>query len=279
MRIHIPTDDRFGYKECYACGTLRPNKNWHLNRHIKEPKIILHYLCQQCYDQLIWYPTRFDKIKKQMKENKEMVYCACGCGKQMPKYNQFGAEKKYYWASHVSNDVKRTAFKQKVMVQCRCGCGQYIHHYRKSGNKVMYYVNGHYARTVKENGIFEKPVNINDRDPRAQRYNILKLYGYLKKNGCVVNDAICKNSKQVHLMPLDGNSYNIDIENYVVLCSSHKLLKTFRKLTSMPEILAIKHTFYYEFKGGRRRWYQKTKLPDIQMRKVLSQEQGDFGRR
>lgn len=276
MRVYIPTTDKFGYKQCYGCDSLRTSITWHANRHIKEPRIILHYLCQSCYDAIIWHYKRYDKIRKDVAEKNEIVSCACGCGKQFPKYNQFGKEKKYYWASHVINDVKKTAFKEKVYVQCRCGCGQFTKHYPGRGKRISYYVNNHYQRTMKEND--HNPINLNDPNIHSQRHNVLRLYSYLKKNGCAVNDALCKNAKHLYLMPLDGNHYNTDIENYVVLCDSHKLLKTFRKLTTMSEILAIKHTFYTEFKGGKRRWYQKASIPGIEMRKILSQEQGDFRR-
>lgn len=269
MRIHIPDDDRFGYKVCYACGTLR-TPSWHANRHPKANKIILHYLCSQCFDHFIWYPQRHDpSLRADVREKlKEMTTCACGCGKQFPKYNRFGVEKKYYWASHVSNDVKRSMFKKRVFIQCRCGCGQYTRHYLERGNKTIYYCNGHHARVTKEEG--NQTINLNCEDEREQRYNVLKMYGYLKKNGCIINDDICKKAGKIYLVPLDGNIYNTDIENYVVLCSSHKLLKTFRKFTTLAEILAIKHTFYERGYGktGRRRWFKAQDVPGIEMLKV-----------
>lgn len=278
MRIYIPDDDRFGYKACYACGTIR-SSIWHANRHYKQKQIILHYLCQQCYDHIIYYPQRYAEPKRQFENQEvEMTTCACGCGKTFPKYNRFGAEKKYYWASHVNNDVKRSMFKKRVFIQCRCGCGEYTRHYLERGNQTIYYINGHHARIMKEEG--NRIIHLNCPVESDQRHAILSLYGYLKANGCAVNDAICKGSKQLFLVPLDGNHYNTDIENFVVLCGSHKMLKHTRKLTSLAEILAIKHTFYDQRYGAgagkRRRWYTPAEVPGIEMRKVLSEEQGHF---
>lgn len=253
---------------------------WHLNRHIKERRIILHYLCDPCYHHLIRYPQRCNEVKKEVAEKQEIVECACGCGKTMSKYNQFGAEKKYIWSSHklYHEEIKRNQQRRNVFIQCRCGCGRYIRHHLERGTKTVYYANGHYQKVRKEIDHNPYPIDLNCSSPILQRHNVLRLYGYLRKNGCIINDAVCKNSKQVYLVPLDGNHYNIDIENYVILCNSHRLLKAFRKLTSLAEILAIKHDFYDEFRGGKRRWLQKSSIPGIEMRKILSQEQGDFRR-
>ena len=285
MRVTVP-NPQYEYRECYACGAAATNQqdqqfsgNWHANRHTKAPQIILNYLCQKCYDHFLGYHERYAKAKQQFENNQvEMTTCACGCGKTFPKYNRFGNEKKYYWASHVINDVKQSMFKRKVFIQCRCGCGGFTRHYLDHGRQTFYYINGHYARTIKDDG--NRTITLNCANPIDQRHNMLRLYGYLKKNGCVVNDAICKNAKKFFLVPLDGNHYNIDIENYVVLCNSHKLLKARRKLTTMAELQAIRHNFYNAMQGKRKKriWYDIPKLPEIEMRKVLSQEQGDFRR-
>lgn len=268
MRIHIPTNDNeFGYKSCYACGTITSG-SWHANRHPKQKQIILHHLCQHCYDHFIWYPQRYDPLRKEFEEQPEMVQCACGCGKEMPRYNRFGVEKKYYWSSHATFDIKASMFKKRVFIQCRCGCGEFTEHYPERGSRRSWYINGHHARVLKEEG--NRIVNLKCQDVSDQRRNVLKLYGYMKKNGCIVNDDICKKSGHLYLVPLDGNHYNTDIENYVVLCNSHKLLKSFRKLTSLAEILAIKHTFYEKGygTGGRRRWFKAPEIPGIEMAKI-----------
>lgn len=208
-------------------------------------------LCSSCYERIIRYKNRCEQIAKEVTLKQEMVQCACGCGKTFPKYNQFGAEKKYFWSSHAQYDYRDKQLQKKVFVQCRCGCGQYLRHYLDNGTKIMYYKTGHAAREPGGHKVnpLESITEQTKHPDRRYRHIINILYGYLKNNGCSIANDICSSGGRVYFHPIDNNWKNIDIENYIVLCGSHLHLCKNRRW-GPEELQAMSKTIVNRYKPG-----------------------------
>ncbi len=81
---------------------------------------------------------RFIKTKIQKR-----IFCACGCGEELNKYDRFGKERRYKNNHGNSSEEKRK--RQKEMVKCACGCGENIKKYTKCGIRRRY-VQYHYSK-------------------------------------------------------------------------------------------------------------------------------------
>lgn len=72
-----------------------------------------------------------------------VIQCACGCGKEMKKYDDLGRARCYYeHHSFRKGTGKRNAVE---IISCACGCGSTFNKYDKYG-RARKYVSGHNGR-------------------------------------------------------------------------------------------------------------------------------------
>lgn len=80
------------------------------------------------------------------KDEFEVIYCACGCGGELLRWNsKNGNERKYIRYHHSKNLRKEMKFRNLEPVFCACGCGETIIEYDK-GNVQRKYKPGHGRR-------------------------------------------------------------------------------------------------------------------------------------
>jgi hypothetical protein len=86
------------------------------------------------------------KAKRLPNEINPIIICACGCGKQLKKYDNYKRERKYI----IGHSRKgKLTYDPNEKVYCACGCGILINKYDKYGRKRKY-ISGH-------NNIFSNP--------------------------------------------------------------------------------------------------------------------------
>lgn len=76
----------------------------------------------------------------------EMIYCACGCGNKMPRYDKQGRLRKYIYGHFKGNFRAHYRFHNPI-VECACGCGEKMHLYSNKG-KARKYIEGHHRRKI-----------------------------------------------------------------------------------------------------------------------------------
>lgn len=229
-----------------------------------------------------------------------MGICECGCGEQFIKYHPGKVVTRFKRGhQYKSPDWAGWCYKwdrpwhNVELISCACGCGEKIPRYDVQGTEHRW-KEGHHLEWLhkKIKGVLQgirtpddKLKSVHQRQARA-RYYYFNFYN--GKRECIINDKqIC--TKKLCMFFIDGDTFNFAKENISMMCLGHCMLMK-RYGLELNELRSIKSDFDMG-PGNKHRWRRWLKNRDRcymelksgyskpAMRKVLSNEQGDYGRR
>ena len=97
-----------------------------------------------------FYHRKRQDLKSPNDEN-PIIYCVCGCGNTLKKYDSHNRPRKYitghFKKARYSPFAKRRLAEKEIMIECACGCGNVINKYDAFGRERKF-VSGHNRRKI-----------------------------------------------------------------------------------------------------------------------------------